>query len=189
MDYNNVKNRIDRIYSAIKIKEEDGTAEYLRLERIPNSNSAKFAPNINEILNKLLMMVSHISNLKDHLKNIIEKNGGNKQLIEDTINENLALQLIVDLNNAEKHGYPVKNKRSGLDPKIIYVSSALTVVGDGQTSITIHPDGRIEKEGNVTTVIKANILNFQNEIICSFDDLIENSIKAWEKIIADNNIV
>lgn len=188
MNYNDVNSRIERIYLSIQINISDGTAEYLRLERVPNTTLSHFKANENEVLNKLIMIVSHISNLKDHLKNRIEIKGGSKQIIEDEINNNLHLQLIVDLNNAEKHGYPVKSKRSKLDPKFGNITSGLTLTGGDENYITIHPSGKIEKHGDVITRINADILSFKDEKICTFDELVDFSLKAWGKIISDNKI-
>ena len=163
---------------------EDGIAEYLRFEH----STGSFSSNPNQVLVKILSVVSNLSNLKDHLKKTATAKGIDKNLIEKEIDNSLHLQLIIDINNAEKHGYPVTSKRSNLDPKIVNLKSGLKVIGDGMTSISIHPDGRIEQTGNVETIIDADILDFNNNKICSFSELTIKSIEAWEGTITKYNL-
>jgi hypothetical protein len=179
MHYNDLNSRLERIYISINTKLEDGTAEYLRFNR----ETGSFSSNPNQVLEKILSIVSNLSNLKDHLKKAATSKGVDKNLIEKEIENYLPLKLIIDINNAEKHGYPVTSKRSNLDPKIVNVSSGLKVVGDEATSISIHPDGRIEQSGNVETILDADIVDFHNNKICKFSELRIKSIDAWEKII------
>lgn len=184
MHYNDINNRIERIYNSIQIKKEDGISEYLKFEH----RTGHFVSNENELLIKILLIISNLSNLKDHLKNVIEQKGGNKQIIEDEIKNNLHLQLIIDINNAEKHGYPVTRKRSHLDPKIVNLSSSLILVGDRNSLITIHKDGKIGKQGDIPTKINADIFDKDDNKICSLDELVRQSVTAWERVINDNGI-
>jgi len=171
-----IQDRIKRIYISLEIKNYDGAAEFLEIAHDVSSKISHFKTKENKVLNKLNMIVSNLANLKDHLKNLVEQLGGSKQKIENKISESRFLQVIIDLNNAEKHGYPVSRKRSNLDPKIANIISKLTMYGDGDTSITINPDGRIEPEGNVVAAISADILDKQNRKIFSFDEMVEGAL-------------
>ncbi len=118
-------------------------------------------------------IVSRLANLKDPLKNAVKSAGGNSQLVEDHINASIYLSVVIDLNNAEKHGYPLqRHKRSGIDPRIENVRKelALPLIPGRFTNPLV--DGIV--------VFEADILDLGGQLAHDFRDLVENAISDWE---------
>ncbi|WP_290701925.1 hypothetical protein [Lacinutrix sp.] len=154
-----------------KIIDKDGK-ELIRISfgggQITENETLEAQIEINTILDNL-------ANLKDNLKKGIAQKGLNKQLVEDYINGNLSLQIITDLDNQIKHGYPLtKSKRSNLDPKIEDIRHELAVpMGIGFSNV--FTDGKV--------VYEADINDKDGNRIFLFRNLIENAIELWEKFI------
>lgn len=125
-------------------------------------------------------IVSRLANLKDPLKNVIHNKNGNNKLVEECIDSSDMLSIVIDMNNAEKHGYPVKkHPRSGLDPRIENIRKVMLVPIKGGGRIT-----NAFMEGFV--VFEADIVGLDGEFICSFRDVVERSIRDWEDFILEN---
>ena len=124
-------------------------------------------------------MVSRLANIKDPLKNKLEDNNLNRQLAEDCINSSQYLEIVMDLNNAEKHGYPLKKtRRSKIDPRIENIRKEMLVP---------------LKTGKFTSVFSESIVVFAADVvdlsgnkICDFYELIEHSLTDWEKFCITN---
>ena len=63
------------------------------------------------MINKIFIIFYNLASLKDNIKNCLEKKGLDKNLIEIEINNSLHLQVLIDIVNQEKHGYPLKKTK------------------------------------------------------------------------------
>lgn len=141
-----------------------------------------------QIHNDVFTVIGLLAGLKDHLANKI----GSTET-EAFINSNISLCLLMDLNNAEKHGYPLtRTRRSKKDPKLTKLSEALHLDnGEGKTPsyITINPDtGIAEAHGNPVIAITGEVIDKDNNFIISLEELINSSLEAIEKFISDKGI-
>jgi hypothetical protein len=192
MDYNDVDSRIKRLYLSIDQQYENDVFQHTKTQTEENGDG-KFILTIdftakhdqNETINRINNMISSLANLKDHLVTKLKIQGGNGQDIENEINKDLALQIILDLNNQEKHGYPLKKtRRSGKDPRIINISKALSPrPGVKATAFIRDPITGAGATNNMAIVIIAEIVDNQGNLIYHLSDLINKSLKAWEEII------
>lgn len=140
-----------------------------------------------KVLNQINNIISNLANIKDCLKNKLEVRGDNPQVIEDEINNSLYLQLILDLSNQEKHGYPLtKTRRSQKDPLIHNVGRVLTVSNKPDNIRVERSDGAAVQ--NVMTQTTADITDSNGNLLCKLDDLIENALSSWESIIKKYHI-
>ncbi len=142
-----------------------------------------------EIANKIFLILHNLSSLKDHLKNCLRNKGYQQNIVETEINNSLHLQVLVDLVNQEKHGYPLtKTNRSGKNPIIRNASQVLQLAKNtppgSSVSITIGSDGSIEQEGNWTISIDADIYDDKGILLFKLDELIETCFNKWEGIIS-----
>lgn len=124
-------------------------------------------------------IVSRLANLKDPLKNAVANSSRNAQTVEDHINSSYHLGIIVDLNNAEKHGYPLtRHTRSGIDPRIENIRKELAiplVSGKFSNALT---DGIV--------LFEADIVDRGGNRAADFRELIENAITDWEDFCIAN---
>lgn len=118
-------------------------------------------------------IVSRLANLKDALKNEIKDICSDPSLVEEHINSSEYLSLIMDLNNSEKHGYPLtKHRRSNVDPKVVNIRKDLLV--------PLVPGKFTNAFTETIVVFAADVVNLENEILHDFRDVIDNAITAWE---------
>ncbi len=197
MDYNDVNLRLKRLYLSIDQQYESDVLQHMQTKKEKTKNG-NFTVTINfnakhdenETINRINSIIASLANLKDHLMAKLKLQNGNPEDIENEINQDLPLQLILDLNNQEKHGYPLtKTRRSGKDPKIIDISKALSsrpsikpitfirdpITGAGATS-------------NMAIVISAKVVDSQGNLFFYLNDLIDKSLKSWERIIINFNL-
>jgi len=119
-------------------------------------------------------IISRLANLKDALKNEMKSIGADPSLVEGHINSSEFLSLIMDLNNSEKHGYPLtKHRRSDVDPKIGNIRKDLLV--------PLVPGKFTNAFSEGIVVFAADIVNSKDEFLHDLRDVIENAITDWEE--------
>ena len=127
MDYNDVADRLKRTLKSIQARFDDDIAVYSTVEKKDGRVNVKFEiqGDKEEMINKVFIILYNLASLKDHLKNKLKKSSLNPSLIEDEINHSIHLQVLIDIINQEKHGYPLKqSNRSGKNPLIQNVKKA-----------------------------------------------------------------
>ena len=79
-----------------------------------------------QISNLAHTVIHSIANLRDHLRRWAGKNGLDPKDIDRTIAASAALQVIIDLSNNDKHGYPPRDGgQSKKSPKLLDVKRVL----------------------------------------------------------------
>ena len=188
MDYNNVNIRLKRIYASINQKNKYGLEVLAGMhnETIKEPDGGfqvifSFGNDI-DTLNQIQNVISNLANLKDILKDCMEEQGKDKQIIENEIDKSIALQLILDLSNQEKHGYPLeKIRRSKKDPLIKNIRTAISPSDKPDNVRYSGPGGSAAY--NVMISIRADIVDSTDQHLFTLDELLNQAIKDWENII------
>jgi hypothetical protein len=194
MNYNDINERLKRIYASIDSKNKYGgevlTGVHTDHTEMSNGQSKvtfSFGDKV-EATNQIHNIIGNLANLKDILKYNIVKQGKGEQLIEDEINKSFALQLILDLSNQEKHGYPLtKTRRSKKDPLIKNICTGLSPSNKPDDKRYSSSDG--SAAFNVMIVINADIVDYDENHLFTLDELIKLAINDWENIIAKFQLV
>lgn len=197
MDYNDINLRLKRLYLSIDQQYESDVLQHMQT-KMERKEDGKFTITMDfnakhdddETINRINSMIAGLANLKDHLITKLKLQGGDPQDIENEINQNLPLQLILDLHNQEKHGYPLtKTRRSGKDPKIINISKAISPrPGVIATAFIRDPITGAGATNNMAIVITAEIVDSQGNSLYYLNDLINKSLNTWEIIITKYNL-
>lgn len=198
MDFNDVQARLERTMSSIKQSRELPSKENVKIKTQPTGGNT-FETKItfgdseeSEISNKIMNILHNLANFKDNLKNAIQKKGLNPEVVEDAINKSIYLQVLIDLVNQEKHGYPLKKfKRSNKNPRIENVRQAMQMTGKaGPTSflIKLGEEGCFETKGDCTVVIEGDIVDEKGVLLFSLDTLIYTAQRKWEELIKNNEL-
>ena len=123
-------------------------------------------------------------------------NVNDSSLVEKEIDNSLYLQLIADLSNQDKHGYPLtKTRRSGKDPLIENISTCLIMSskedGSDTASMSFKLDGTGVPifEGNNKISVSADIVDASKNYICGFNIMVENATKQWELFLKIHGII
>lgn len=148
-----------------------------------------------QLKNDAIEAVAAVANLKDHLKALARKQGQDPEQVEHLVNCSRELAVLVDLNNAEKHGVSSRDKgKSGLLPRLGEVTRALRFTGDGSPthsfSITLTPGAGTfsnpRAQGNASSVIVADVLDEEGKKIGDGDlvGMIEAGLAAFEALLS-----
>ena len=190
MNFNDIKTRIERIYLSInerldfdvvanaKITQEKTETWWMKVH-------LSFRGENQEEDNRIILAIIHnLASLKDHLKKQFTDKGLQSQIVEDIISKTDALKLIIDLDNADKHGYPVRDKRSLRDPQIINVKRWIGISpGVNQGNFYLNHTGNEFTYENCVIYINADIVDKENVYICSLDELINDWLSMWNEIL------
>ncbi|MBA5872237.1 MAG: hypothetical protein GDA68_19900 [Nitrospira sp. CR2.1] len=145
-----------------------------------------------QISNLAHTLIHNIANLRDHLRRWAGKNGLDQKDIERTIAGCAALQMIIDLSNNDKHGYPSRDgghsKRSPklLDVKRVLRMSAGPVAGLG-IAIVFMPTGpkQIASGGGFSQVlVTGSVVDGSGAPLGDLYELGIEALKAWERQFA-----
>lgn len=195
MNLNDINKRLERIYLSIDESIDKELKKSLEVVIDPETKEplgVKLDPQAKaDTEHRILTIIHNIASLKDHLKREYSN-------VEDEINNCIELQLVIDIDNSDKHGYPAKIRpRSNLFPKIINIDRVVKVQKSDiweykeEVKFDFNPETNniIQKRTftigvmNGSIIIDADIVNEKGEFIMKFNDLITNSLNKWEEII------
>jgi len=185
MDFNDLTLRLERTYASIGQATDCDILKYVHVQRVSEGDNRYLitfdnGKNEAEKANILFPIIEHLAKLKDHLKNMLGTNSG---IVEDTINNNQYLQLIMDLSNAEKHGYPLtSSNRSNKKPKLINVINSLVIPPQEQIGINLKT-GELVEWNNCYITIDGDVVDEYDVFICHIPQLLSSSTRAWENFI------
>lgn len=186
-DINDIQSRLDRILFAANSIIDNDYKRHAKIDPlevgVKVTLPAKDGPI--KIKNDIFAILHHLATVKDHLKKHMERNRQNKQLIERAIDSSIHLKVLIDLVNADKHGYPTTTNRSKKNPVIKDFAQSLKNNNEGKPVIaTISPTGEINiVEGKAPSVeLFANIYDDQGSFLFGFNELVEVCYKEWLSI-------
>jgi hypothetical protein len=193
MDYNDISQRLKKTLTSLNGRYDDDIAVYVthKLENDTEEITFKVG-NLDEeeMINKIFIIFYNLASLKDNIKNCLEKKGLDKNLIEIEINNSLHLQVLIDIVNQEKHGYPLKKtNRSGKNPlikNIFEVINLQTSTTGSVASLSLNQN-EINLQGNARMAIRATIYDDKNNVLFGLDELITNCFERLENFIKKHN--
>ncbi len=192
MDFNDLALRLERVYDAIGDKADGEIQKYIKLSIVGNVDDPNHTVRLSfdngqsesTTTNIVFVIIEHLAKLKDHLKT---KLGSRKSSVEDKINESFELQLIMDLSNAEKHGYPLDTERSHRSPRLQNIRTGLTIPPQEGIGINLRT-GEVIEPGNCRIEIQAEVVDKAGEFICRWPRLVDKAINDWERFIHEHNL-
>ncbi|MDX2006451.1 MAG: hypothetical protein SFU83_14330 [Meiothermus sp.] len=186
MDFNDIKSRLERLLASLNARFDEDVIRSTNVQRTEIDNRVFVYVNFGrgstpDHENQILTILHNLSSLKDHLKNCLKTRGLKAKLVEDEINTSLHLQVMIDLVNLEKHGYPLLKPRSNLNPRISSVRTPLRLMsGDGQSSgIFLGGDGTTRNFGQSIVVLTASIVDGNGSPLFELDELVETCYQKW----------
>lgn len=193
MEFNDVTARLARTLASMNGRFDQEVTKHLKRELIFDQRDRLQADHFfveqdqADTENKILIILHNLASLKDHLKNFLRANRHDPQLVENEINQSLHLQVLIDLVNQEKHGYPLtRNNRSGKNPVIKNAMKAMSIsTGSEPNSVAgISGDfgGAIQVTGNSKITIMAWIHDHSGAMIFTLDDLVNTSFEKLNNL-------
>jgi len=195
MDFNNLEKRLERLSNALGKRFDPDIKSHTKVIRKTSGRKHMIGVSFDggfdesELNNRVFGIISAIGGLKDHLKKQMRKVKKDPQLLEEMINNSLELQLILDLWNQDKHGSPLNKKyrRSNKNPKIVNISSGLSLTGGNKGSVTVSFSGNKATLGSVTEnmaiKISGDVVDEEGNLIMKTDEMFKTSLDKIEKFV------
>lgn len=196
-----LEERFRRVYAAIGEVYSRKPDQFVRVHEIPAERGMKVVRvtfvgdrSQEQLKNDALEAVAAVANLYDHLRSFARKRGRDLDEVDRVIRNSRELSVLMDLNNAEKHGEETRGpgRWSGLRPRLGEVTKALRFMG-GSTppsfSITIDPGQRKywnpQVQGEAASVIVADVIDEKGKKIGDGDlvGIIETGLIAYEQML------
>jgi len=166
-----LQNRIRRIYAAIGDTAEIDISKFR--PQFGRSGECVFvfqdfrgSLSDEQISNIAHSAIHNLANLSDHLRRWATLSGHDPKKIDQTVQKSFELQVIIDLSNSDKHGYPPRDGgRSGRAPKLSEVNRVMKLSTGTQPhssaslTLTPKPVTRLVGSGSATVVVTGTIVD------------------------------
>ncbi len=193
MDFNDFSARLKRTMSSLNARFNEDIAVYVTHTKKDDHEEFKWSyGNEDEetLINKIFIIFYNLASLKDHLKKEFKLKQLDSKIIEDEINSSLHLQVLIDLVNQEKHGYPLTiTNRSGKNPLLKFPKQVLSLSVSEPNSIASVTHGltSVNTQGNVKNMIHADIFDDKGNLLFSLNTLVETAYSKFEAIAKQYN--
>jgi hypothetical protein len=147
---------------------------------------------IREVLTQIAYNIAHV---KDPLKKYLSEKGQDSKMVERSIDGSLALQVVIDIANRQKHGYPSDHpSRSGRDPSLGAVGRSLrleTGAKRGPSCAVYTIDPKTGKPKVMTTggasgavVFWGQVRDKNSALVGDILDLSRDALADWERLFS-----
>jgi hypothetical protein len=193
MDYNNISKRLQRLHASVNDRFNSDIQKHLHVDIQATDYTRNITVSIGSddqptLENKILIILHNLANFKDNLKAWLLAKGIDSKIVELEINNSLHLQVLIDIINQEKHGYPLtKSSRSGMNPVITDERQVLQVSTRNEPNsfagFFVSLNGEMKTLGDNKVMITATIKDGHGNVLFSLDEMVEKCIERWEALI------
>ena len=145
-----------------------------------------------QLLNHAHAKIHNIANLRNHLRRWAEQNGKDAKKVDESLRQSFELQVITDLSNNDKHGYPPRDGgRSGRCPKLIQVNRVMRLATKPEAGSTIGMTLRADGtpaffgDGNAKAVITGDVVDKDHDRIGDIYKIASKAVHAWEALLTE----
>ena len=189
--------RISRIYASIDTSEEYDPnklkATFIQTKKhVVMLQDFRGGLSDAELSNQAHTVIHNIANMRDNLRRWAAHNGQDKTKVDQTVDNCLELQIIMDLSNNEKHGYPPRHGgRSGRCPKLIEITRVMKIRTQAKKrskiAMILGADGwpKIIGDGTAKAVLGGDVVDNNNNHIGNLYDIAQKAVGAWEILLTD----
>lgn len=196
MSYEDINSRINRMYLSVDATIDEDIPSHINVRREKTEKGGTVSISFSNeedvlvILNEIFSVISSLAKLKDHLNRKLKHKNIDPKSFIDEIKNSEHLKLIIDLDNLDKHG-PGRDSWSGRFPKIINVGRGISqrdVKSQEPSVFEFSTSGQVKWNNNTVIVNTGTIVDKDDKVICGYNELVRNSIDAWEAIIQKFNL-
>jgi hypothetical protein len=196
-----IRQRISRIYAAIGAIEEADPhklkATVIQTEKIKAVfQDFRGGFSDDELSNQAHTVIHNIANLRDHLRRWAAQNGQDKAKVDQTIDNCLDLQIVQDLSNNDKHGYPPRDGgRSGKGPQLVEINRVMRLQTQAKKgsmiAMTIGAGGvpKFIGDGSAKAVVTGEVIDTAKNRIGDLYEIANKAVEAWERLLADFGLI
>jgi hypothetical protein len=192
--------RVQRLYAAIEETVETDISKFMPTvtsdgKRVCFYYDWRGGRSDAELANTIHILIYNIANLKDHLRKWADKNGKDKTKVRDAFKNSLALRIIKDLSNNDRHGYnPEKLGNSRKSPRVDGITTVMQMTTKPEkgsvVSLTFNHQGvpRVAGSGTAKVITTGDILDRNNNKIGNLHKTMVEAIEVWESVLDDFNV-
>lgn len=189
--------RISRIYAAVgSIKEDDPQklkATVIQTEKIKAVfQDFRGGYSDDDLSNQAHSVIHNIANLRDHLRRWASHHDQDKNKVDQTVDNSPELQIIRDLSNNDKHGYPPRDGgRSGQYPQLTEINRVIRLqtqtTKGSMIAMTIGAGGvpNFIGDGTAKAVVTGDVVDKDGNRIGDLYEIANRAVRAWEQLLAD----
>lgn len=194
---NDIEQRIGRLYAAIGSAQETNPNK-LKATIVKSEQSVLVRQDFSggytddEIANQALTMIHNVANIGDNLRAWAARNGKDKNRVSAISGASPELQIIQDLSNNDKHGYPPRDGGlSGKLPRLVEICRVMRMktrpVAGSTVIMTIGANGapRILGDGEANAVVTAEVVGKDDVHIGDLREIVDNAVAVWEVLFAE----
>lgn len=132
-------------------------------------------------------LVHNIANFHDHLKRWARKNGQDPKRIDQVIAASPPLQIVKDLSNNDKHGYPPRDGgHSGKAPKLAEVNRVMRLTTGSKAGSSVGvvlTRGGLKQigDGSSAVLITGQVVDAGGAALGDLYDISLEAVAAWEQ--------
>ena len=189
--------RVKRLYAAIKATEETDFSKLL--PKVINDGHRKgFSQDWSgglseaELTNIAHSLIYSIAHFDAPLKKWADRNSKDKTKVDGVFNKSLALRIIKDLSNYDKHDYPPRDGgHSGKSPRVDGFRRIMQMTTkpekDSFIALTFTPQGvpKVSGDGTAKVVVSGDILDKDHNNIGDLHKTALEAVEAWEDVLGD----
>ena len=195
MDVNDINAKLARLHSALDSRKDPDYERHTKIEQVDEGVRLTL-PGIDslpKLENVVRLIIDNLATLKDAFKNKLKKRGEVKPIVKDFVDSSIYLKVLIDLDNAYKHGYPTESNLSKMHPVIKNVRQTLRL----EWKEGGFPIGMIDTKGKMeimdaassAVVVLADIYDEKGNFFLSLDFLIEICYELWLSFAEENRLL
>lgn len=193
--------RISRIHAAIGAIEEDDPnklkATVIQTDKIKAVfQDFRCGFSDDELSNQAHSVIHNIANLHDALRRWASHHGRDKNKVDQAVDNCVELQIIKDLSNNDKHGYPPRDAgHSAKYPQLVEINRVMRLQTQAKkgsmVGMTLGAGGELKfiGDGTAKAVVTGDVVDNDNKRIGDLYDIASKAVKAWENLLADFGLI
>ena len=187
--------RVKRLYATIKATEETDFSKFLPKE-INDGHRKGFSQDWSgglseaELTNIAYSLIYNIAHFDAHLKKWADQNSQDKTKVDDMFNSSLALRIIKDLSNYDKHAYPSRDGgHSGKSPRVDEFMRTMQMTTKPEkgsfVALTFTQQGipKVLGDGTAKVIVSGDILDKDGNNIGDLHKTALEAVEAWENVL------
>jgi len=192
--------RVQRLYAAIEETVETDISKFMPTvtsdgKRVCFYYDWRSGRSDAELANSIHILIYNIANLRDPLKKWAKQNGKAMAKVDDAIKNSLALRIIKDLSDIDRHVHdPKKRGHSRKSPRVDGITTVMQMTTNPEkgsvVSLTFNRQRvpRVAGSGTAKVIITGDILDRNNNKIGDLHNTMVEAIEVWESVLDDFNV-
>jgi hypothetical protein len=152
-------------------------------------------PTKEDVHNAVFSAIANVGSLKDNLKKWATRNGRDPARVEEFVRSSFDLQVILDLWNGDKHGYPLRFSHSGREPRLTDLRTVLSLstgtTPHSSAGVVLGPAGpqiELTRSGGGGLAITGSVVDMGGLHLGDVEDFLRRAVEAWRTLLTEYGV-